>query len=142
MDIPTAGLPIAHKLCPILLKYQKLIDFEIKLIENADYISKSLSPWATPVIIVPKKPDPLNPYKQWLCLLLDYSSLNKPINAAHNGNNITYYYPLPNIRDLLARLQNYTIFSSLDPRSGYQHIGSTSEAKSKTSFATASNKWH
>ena len=48
---------------------------------------------------------------------------------------------LPNIMDLLARLQNYTIFSSLDLRSGYHHISSTSEAKPKTDFAT-NGEWH
>ena len=52
----------------------------------------------------PKKPDPLNPQKQQLCLVLDYWSLNKSINAEHNGTNVISYYPLPNITDLLTRL--------------------------------------
>ena len=38
--------------------------------------------------------------------------------------------------DLLARLQNCTIFFSIDLRSGYHHIGLTPEAKPKTAFAT------
>ena len=54
MDIPNLGLPIAHKLYPNLLKYQKFIDEQIKLLENAGCISISLSPWAIQVIIVPK----------------------------------------------------------------------------------------
>ena len=74
-----------------------------------DGISKSLILWVAKVI-VPKKLDPLNPQKQQLHLILDYQSLNTSIGAAHNGNNVISYYPLPNIADLLARLQSVTYF--------------------------------
>ena len=110
--------------------------------ENTGYISKSLTSWATPIITVPKKPDPLNPQKQQLPLVLDSQSLNKLINTAHNGNSVISYYPLPEITDLLARLQKHTIFSSFDLRSGYHHISLTLEAKPKTAFATMIGKWH
>ena len=111
-------------------------------IKNAGCISKSLSQWAAPVIIVPNKPDPTNPCRQQLRLVLDFRSLNKLINAVHNDNSAISYYPLPNIMDLLARLQNCTIFSSLDLRSYYHHICLTLVAKPKTAFATTSGKWY
>ena len=38
-------------------------------------------------MIVPNKPDPLNPHKQQFHLVLDYRSLNKEINTAHNDNS-------------------------------------------------------
>ena len=101
MDIPTAGPPISCKPYPIPLKYQKCLHEEIGLFENAGCISKHLSPWAAPVIIVPKKLYPLNPQQQQLHLLLDYRSLNKSINTAHNGNSVISHYPLPNITDLV-----------------------------------------
>ena len=97
MDISTRVLHVACKLYPILMKYQKLINEEIKIFENAGCISKSLSLLATPVTIVPKKPDPLNPQKQQLHLVLDNQSLNKSINAEHNGNSVISYHLLPNI---------------------------------------------
>ena len=59
MDTPTAGLPVAYKPYPIPLKYQKFVDEDITLLENVGCISKSLSPWVTPVIILPKMSDPL-----------------------------------------------------------------------------------
>ena len=59
--IPTMGLPIACKPYPLQLKYQKFIDEEIGLLENAGCISKSLSLWPILGLIVPTKPDPLNP---------------------------------------------------------------------------------
>ena len=135
MDIPTAGPPIACKPYTISLKYQKFVNEKIRLLENAGWISKSLSLWAAPVIIVPKKPDP---QKQQLHLVLDYQS----INTAQNGNSVISYHPLPNIRDLLTRLQKCTIFLSLDFSSGYHHISLTLEAKPKTAFATTSGKWN
>ena len=110
MDIPATGPLITWKPYPISLKYQKIVDKEIRLLENAGCISKSLSLCATPVIIVPKKPDPLNPQKQQICLVLDYWPLYKSINVAHNGNSVIYYYPLPNVIDLLARLQSAPYF--------------------------------
>ena len=58
MDIPNAGIPIAHKMYPFLVKYQKFVDEEIKLLENAGCISKSLNPWDVPLIIVPKSQTP------------------------------------------------------------------------------------
>ena len=84
------GPPIAHIPYPILLKYQKFVDKEMRLLENAGYISKHLSPWAAPVIIVglPRKPDLLKPHKEQLCSVLDYLLCNKPINVAHNGSNV------------------------------------------------------
>ena len=46
MDIPPTGPSIACESYPILLKYQKFIDKEMWLFENAGFISKSLSPWS------------------------------------------------------------------------------------------------
>ena len=67
------------------------------MLENASCNSNVLSPWATPVYHSSKK--------STICLVLDCRLLNKSINAVHNGNSIISYYPLPNIMDLLARLQ-------------------------------------
>ena len=42
---------------------------------------------------------------------------------------------------MLASLQKFKLFSSLDLRSGYCHIGLAPEAKLKTAFTTTSRKW-
>ena len=121
------------------LKCCKFIDEEIQLLESAGCISRSLSPLAVPVTVVSKMPDPLHPDKQQLHLVPDYWLLNKSINATHNRNEVTLYYSLPNIADLLARSCNCKILS-LDLCSGYNHIGLTPEAKPKAAFATTSGK--
>ena len=104
MDIQTWDLLWECKPYSITLKYQNFIDKDIQLRESSGCISESLSPWTTPVIILPKKPDPLSTGKQQLHLFVDYHFLNKSINATCNGNKVITYYPLPNITDLLARL--------------------------------------
>ena len=49
MDLPTMGPPIMTKPYTIPLKYKSFIDDEIKLLEDARCISKSLSNWASPI---------------------------------------------------------------------------------------------
>ena len=103
-------MPIACKPYPTVLKYQKFVNEKIKLLENAGYISKSVSPWPTPVFKVQRGQNLLNPQKQQLSLALNYSSLYKSSYAAHNGNSLKSYYLLPNTMYLLATLQNFSIF--------------------------------
>ena len=66
MDLPTTGPPMATKPYTIPLKYKSFVDKEIKLLEDAGCISKSLSDWAFPICIVKKKPDPSQPHKPQL----------------------------------------------------------------------------
>ena len=103
---------------------------------------KRFKPVGSPVTTVSKKTRPFksSKKKQQLCLVLDYQSFNKSMNSGNNGKGVIPYYPLTNITDLLARLQKCTIFSSLDLRSDYHHIGLMQEVKLKTVFATTSGK--
>ena len=55
LDIPTEGLPIASKPYPVPLKYHEFMDHEIKQLENAGIISRIMSNWASPILVVPKK---------------------------------------------------------------------------------------
>ena len=50
------------------------------------------------------------------------------------GKGCISLVPLPKIDKLYARLQGYKIFSTLDLRSGYYHIGLSESAKPKTAF--------
>ena len=55
LDIPTEGLPIASKPYSVPLKYREFMYQEIKQLEEAGIISRSMSDWASPILIVPKK---------------------------------------------------------------------------------------
>ena len=87
MDLPTTGLPVASKLYTIPLKYKSFVDNEIKLLEDAGHISKSLSDWASPICIVKKKPDPSQPNKLQLGMCIDYRKVNQSLIMAHNNSN-------------------------------------------------------
>ena len=70
-------------------------------------IRKSNSPYASPVILIPKSDG-----TKRLCI--DYRELNK--------QTIKDKYPLPNMNDIFYRLGGSLIFSTLDLRAGYHQI--------------------
>ena len=53
------------------------------------------------------------------------------------GKGCISLVPLPKIDELYAKLQGYKIFSTLDLRSGYYHIGLSEDTKPKTAFVVA-----
>ena len=57
LDILTEGKPIASKPYTVSLKYHEFVDHEIKQLEEAGIISRSMSNWANPILVVPKKED-------------------------------------------------------------------------------------
>ena len=59
----TEGSPVFMKQYTIPLKYQNFIDDETKKLEEAGLISRSLSNWSAPCMVVPKKQDPDNPHE-------------------------------------------------------------------------------
>ena len=95
-----------------------------------------MSPWASLIVIVPKKTEPGEPPRRRMCV--DYRMLNNllpPVNKAHSkAKGIITLVPLPKIDEIYAQLQGSKIFSALDMRSGYFHIELSEEAKPKTAF--------
>ena len=59
----TKGSPVFVKQYTIPLKYQNIIDDKTKRLEEAGLISRSLSNWSAPCMVVPKKQDPDNPHE-------------------------------------------------------------------------------
>ena len=143
MDLPITGLPVASKPYTITLKYKSFIDEEIKLLEDAGCISKSISNWTSPICIVKKKPDPSQPNKLQLRMCINYRKVNQSLINAHNGinGNAVSTFPLPKIQELLSRLIHCKYFSSLELCSGYYHNSLTEEAKKKTAFVTVDGKY-
>ena len=82
MDLPTTGLPVASKPYTIPLRYESFIDDEIKLLEDAGCISKSISDWASPICIVKKKPDPNQPNKPQHRMCIDYRKVNQSLTLS------------------------------------------------------------
>ena len=104
------------------------------MLERAGIIERSISPWASPVVIVPKKSAPGEPPRRRMCV--DYRRINKlqpEVTNADGGKGCISLVPLPKIDELYAKLKGYKVFSSLDLRSGYYHIGLTRISKTKIS---------
>ena len=87
LDITTEGPPIACKPYSVPLKDWDFVDQKIKQLEDAGIISHLMSNWASPILVLPKKPD-LNASstkdnKQFnLRLCIDYHKLNNRILTA------------------------------------------------------------
>ena len=88
---------------------------------NKGIIRESTSPWASPIVIVPKKNK-----KKRICI--DYRKLNKVTEKD--------VYPLPVIDDILEMFDGAKWFSTLDLASGYWLVAVKEEDKKKTAFVT------
>ena len=139
MDIDTGDSPpIASKPYTLSLKHYDWVQKEITTLEKAGIITKSISPWASPVVIVAKKSAPGEPLQRRMCV--DFRRLNKQLPEVKNmsgGKGCISLVPLPKIDELYTKLQGYKVFSTLDLRSGYYHIGLSDSAKPKTAFVVS-----
>ena len=140
MDIDTRDSPpIASKPYTLSLKHYDWVQKEITTLERACIITKSISPWASPVVIVPKNSAPGEQPQRRMCV--DFRRLNKQQPEVKNmsgGKGCISLVPLPKINELYVKLQGYEVFSTLDLRSGYYHIGLSDSAKPKPAFVVSS----
>ena len=144
MDIDTGDSPpICQKPYTLPLKHVAWVQKEIEILEKAGVIVKSVSPWASPVVIVPKRSAPGEPPKRRLCV--DYRAVNSllpPVKKAHsNAKGVLTLVPLPKIDEIYARLKGSKVYSSLDLRSGYHHIALSRKARPKSAFVLSFGKW-
>ena len=120
---------------------------------EAGIISQSMSDWASPILVVPKKEDHVDASAKTntntnknskfnLRLCINYGKLNSRIQTAcqikENGSlgKVISKQPLPTIDSLLAHFNGCTFFSTIDLWSGYYHIRLMNEAAEKTAFIT------
>ena len=140
MEIDTGNHPpIASKPYTLPLKHYDWVQKEIETLEQAGIIERSISPWASPVVIVPRKSTPGKPPRRRMCV--DYQKINKlqpKVTKADGGKGCFSLVPLPKIDELYAKLKGYKVFSSLDLRSGYYHISLKDSSKPKSAFVLSS----
>ena len=68
------SLPITQKPYTLPLKHTTWVQRELEILEKASMIVRSVSPWASPIVIVPKRTAPGEFPKRRLCV--DYRALN------------------------------------------------------------------
>ena len=131
MEIDTGN----HPPYTLPLKHYAWVQKEIETLERTGIIERSISQWASPVVIVHKKSTPGELPRRRMGV--DYRRINKlqpEVTNADGGKGCISLIPLPTIDELYAKLKGYKVFSSLDLRSGYYHIGLTESAKPKSAF--------
>ena len=137
MDIDTGeSPPISQRSYSLALKHVEWVRQEIEAMERAEIITRSMSPWASPIVIVPKKTTPGEPPKKRMCV--DYRALNnllpKVTKAFSKAKGVLTLVPLPKIDEIYASLQGSVIYSTFDMRSEYYHIELMPSSKAKSTF--------
>ena len=143
MDIDTGDSPpVSSRPYTLPLKHYEWVQREIESLEHADVITKSMSKWASPIVIVPKKSAPGEPLKRRLCV--DFRKVNElqqeVITAGKTKGQISIH-PLPKIDEMYAKLKGAKVFSTIDLRSGYHHIALRKSSRAKTAFVTPFGKY-
>ena len=67
--------PICQKPYTLPLKHYSWVQQEIKTLEHMGVIKKSTSPWASPIVVVPKKSAPGDPPRHRMCV--DFRRINE-----------------------------------------------------------------
>lgn len=92
---------------------------------NQGIIKPSMSPWSSPIWVVPKKLD-ASGERKWR-VVIDYRKLNDV--------TVGDSYPLPQISEILDQLGQSKYFSTLDLASGFHQILMDEQDASKTAFS-------
>ena len=143
MDIDTGDSPpVSSRPYTLPLKHYEWVQREIESLERAGVITKSMSKWASPIVVVPKKSAPREPPKRRLCV--DFRKVNESqqevITAGKTKGQISIH-PLPKIDEMYAKFKGAKVFSTIDLRSGYHHITLGKSSRAKTAFVTPFGKY-
>ena len=137
MEIDTGdNPPVSQRPYSLALKHVEWVRQELEALEKARVITRSVSPWASPIVIVPKKSALGEPPKRRMCV--DYRALNNlltPVTKANSkAKGVLTLVPLPKIDEIYAALEGSVVYSTFDMRSGYYHIELTPASKEKSAF--------
>ena len=142
MDIDMGDSPlVSSRPYTLPLKHYEWVQKEIESLEHAGVITKSMSKWASPIVVVPKKSAPGESPKRRLCV--DFRKVNElqqeVITAGKTKGQISIH-PLPKIDEMHAKLKGTKVFSTIDLRNRYHHITLGKSSKAKTAFMTPFGK--
>ena len=143
IDVDTGDSPpVSSRLYTLPLKHYEWVQKEIECLECAGIVTKSIPPYASPIVLVPEKSSPGEPPKRRLCV--DFRKVNElqqqVITEGKSKGQISIH-PLPKIDEMYAKLKSAKVFSTIDLRSGYHHIALGKDSRAKTAFVTPFGKY-
>ena len=143
MDIDTGDSPpVSSRPYTLALKHHQLVQEEIETLERAGVITKSMSPWASPIVVVPKKSQPGEPPKKRLCIdFRKINNLQQTVITEGKSKGCLSLVPLPKIDGMYAKLKGAKFFSTINLRSDYYHIALGKDSRAKTAFVTPFGKY-
>ncbi|GBP97607.1 Retrovirus-related Pol polyprotein from transposon gypsy [Eumeta japonica] len=118
--------PIYTKQYPYPIADNEFVNKEVKRLLDEGIISKSNSPYNSPIWTVPKKGLDENgrPKRR---MVVDFQKLNK--------STIADRYPIPDISTVLQNLGQASLFTTLDLESGFHQIKIKNSDQEKTAFS-------
>ena len=143
MDIDIGDSPpVSSRPYTLPLKHYEWVQREIESLEHAGVITKSMSKWASPIVVVPKQSALGELLKRRLSV--DFRKVNElqqeVITAGKTKGQISIH-PLPKIDEMYVKLKGAKVFSTIDLRSGYHHITLGKSSRAKTAFVTPFGKY-
>ena len=131
-SIPTPSIPegraITLKIYRLAEAQKEEVNKQIKQMLEDELIIPSKSEWNFPLVVVPKKMDTSGKQKWRICI--DFHKLNE----ASIGDS----FLLPNIQDILDKVERARNFTALDCASSFHQIPIREEDRCKTVFSTPS----
>ena len=107
---------------------------ELEILEKVGVIVRSVSPWASPIVVVPTRR-----------LCVDYQVVNSllpPVKKAFSkAKGVLTLVPLPKIDEIYAHLKDSKIYSTFDMRSGYYHMVLSEKSSPKMPLVSSYGKW-
>ena len=111
--------PITQRPYALPLKHATWVQTGLEILEKARVIVRNVSPWASPIVVVPKRTAPGESPKRRLCV--DYQAVNSllsPVKKAFSkAKGVLTLVPLAKIDEIYARLKGSKIYSTFDMRS-------------------------
>ena len=116
MDIDTGDSPpVSSRPYTLALKHHQWVQEEIETLERAGVITESMSPWASPIVVVPKKSQPGKPPKKRLCIdFRKINNLQQTVITEGKSKGCLSLVPLPKIDEMYAKLKGVKFFSMID----------------------------
>ena len=141
MDIDMEDV-VSSRPYTLALKHHKWVHEEIETLQRVGVITKSMSPWASPIVIVPNKSQPGEPPKKRLCI--DFRKINdlqQKVITEGKSKGCLPLIPLPKIDKMYAKLKEGKFFLTIDLRSGYYQIALGKDSRAKTAFVMPFGKY-